>query len=74
MWTILLGILGKLIGYFTRVDERDQERAAGEKSGVTEVQAATAQHAVQEARDAHQIDEDVRRSSDAELDNELRQP
>lgn len=72
MWTIILGIVSKLVGYFFGTDERDKERDSGEKLGVSETQAATAQHTIQEAKDAAQTQDDVSRLSDDALDCELR--
>ena len=69
---VVLGLLGKLLDYFTRKDERDISHDQGEKQGVAETQAATAQHAVEESRQAAKNDEEVRAMTDAQLDAELR--
>lgn len=70
--TAILALLGKVFDYFTRKDERDVERDAGEKTGVVETQAATAQRTVEQAKDAAKTDDDVGRLSDDDLNRELR--
>jgi hypothetical protein len=72
--TGVLGLLGKLFGWLTRKDERDISHDQGEALGVAETQAATAQAAIREAKDAVKTEDDVRGLSDRELNDELRGP
>lgn len=73
MWSAILAILSQLLGLFTRKDERDIAEQTGEKLGVAETQAATAQETVKEARDANQTSVDVDRLAPGDLDRELRE-
>lgn len=67
-----LALIGKLFDWLTEKDERDISHVQGEKLGVAETQAATAQHAVQEAQQSAQTQDDVHAMTDAQLDAELK--
>lgn len=72
MWAAVIALIGQLLSWLTRKDERDISHDQGEAQGVAETQAATAQATIREANDAARTEDSVSDLSDDALNAELR--